>query len=76
MENYKLEDKINSILSTIDDLELLTDNILDGELSNDEIINILIGISSVVRLKHKKMFDTYKKIFKLDEYGGSSTYIH
>lgn len=67
MEKYKLEEEINKILNTTDDLELLTDAILDGKLSNDEIVNLLIGINSIIKLKHEKLFDTYKKVFRLDE---------
>ena len=68
IEKYELEEEINKILNIVDDLELLTDAVLDGKVSNDEIANILIGINSIIKLKHEKLFDTYKKVFRLDEY--------
>ena len=68
MDYQDLEEHINNILNICDDLDLLTAGVLDGDLSSDEIANITIGISSLIKLKHKRLFDTYKKAFKLDEY--------
>lgn len=68
MDYQDLEEQINNILTISDDLDLLTISVLDGELSPDEIVNITIGISSLIKLKHKRLFDTYKRVFKLDEY--------
>jgi len=68
MDYQDLEEQIHNILNICDDLDLLTEGVLNEELSSDEVANITIGISALIKLKHKKMFDTYKKSFKLDEY--------
>jgi hypothetical protein len=68
MDYQDLEEQINNILTIGDDLDLLTTSVLDEELSPDEIANITIGLSALIKLKHKRLFDTYKRVFKLDEY--------
>lgn len=68
MDHQYLEEQINNILTICDDLDLLAIGIIDEDLTTDEIANITIGISSLIKLKHKRLFDTYKRVFKLDEY--------
>jgi len=67
MDYQDLEEQINNILTICDDLDLLTVGILE-DLPPDEIANITIGISSLIKLKHKRLFDAYKRVFKLDGY--------
>jgi hypothetical protein len=68
MECYELEEKISSLLNLNEDLDLLIEALLDNKISNEEAVNFLIGLNVSIKLKQEKLFDTYKKVFKLDEY--------
>ena len=75
MDRFDLENQINGLLNTCEDIDLLTDNILNEELSTDEIVNVLIGISGLIKLKHNQLFNTMKVLFKLDEYSPDQAFI-
>lgn len=68
MDRFELEQQISNLLSICDDLDLVSENILENDLSQDEIANALIGISSLLKMKHDKLFDVFKQVFKLDNY--------
>ena len=68
MKHYELEDQISKILSISDELDLLIESILEDKVSNEDITNLLIGLNVSIKLKYEKIFDTYKKVFNLDEY--------
>jgi hypothetical protein len=68
MKYYELEDQIIKILSISDELDLLIESILEDKISNEDITNLLIGLNVSIKLKYEKIFDTYKKVFNLDEY--------
>lgn len=67
MDRFDLEEQINNILDISDNLDLLTENVLENNLSKDEIVNVTIGLSSILKMKHQKLFDTFKQVFKLDQ---------
>lgn len=67
MDRFDLEEQINNILDISDNLDLLTENVLENNLSKDEIANVTIGLSSILKMKHQKLFDTFKQVFKLDQ---------
>lgn len=68
MNRFDLEQAINSLFGTIDDLDLLIEDVLEKDSSKDEIANALIGIKTILNMKHQKIFDTFKAVFQLDEY--------
>jgi hypothetical protein len=72
MDRFELEQQISGILNVCDDLNLLTENILENDMDTDEVANALIGISIVLKMKHDKIFDVFKQTFKLDQYKESN----
>jgi hypothetical protein len=67
---FELEDKIMSVWSTKEDLELFMRQYLDCEkvMSEDEVSNVILGIIELHELRCNELFDTYTKVFKLDKY--------
>lgn len=62
--SYNLEEGIMDCWKIVDDINLLHDSLLDKDLTQDQISNILLGLSSLYELKFNKLFDKYKKDLK------------
>jgi hypothetical protein len=75
MNRFDLEQQIQNILNVCDDLDLLTENILENDLSIDDISNVTIGLSAILKLKQEKLLDVFKQVFKLDQYNTQSSII-
>lgn len=62
MNRFLLEEQIQASWNTKDDIDLLRETILDKDLSKDEIIDALIGISQLHEMRCEKVFETFKKM--------------
>lgn len=65
-----LESTIMALGHTADDLRVLAESVLDGQLIYDEdrLHTALTGLAELVDARFEKSFDTYKQVFELDEY--------
>ena len=60
MENrFDLEENIMSAWSSKEDIDLVLENVLEKDLTKDEIANALMGISSLHQMRCEKLFDTF-----------------
>lgn len=66
----KLEDKIMRVWSTGDDLEDFVLQFYEGSerMTEDDVFNIVWGLKELHNIRCKQLFDTYKRVFQLDEY--------
>jgi hypothetical protein len=55
-----------------DDMDTLVTAILEGDLSTDDTVNALIGMAVMNRIRVDRTFETFKAVFKLDEYKQSA----
>ena len=58
-DRFHLETEILNVWHTKDDLEAITERILDGPdgpMSEDEVGNLLIGLSAMHEIRCKKLF--------------------
>lgn len=62
MNRCLLEEQIQASWNTKDDIDLLRETILDKDLSKDEIIDALIGISQLHEMRCEKVFETFEKL--------------
>lgn len=62
MDRFDLELAINDCFSTNSDLDLLCENILDGDFDKDFIVNTLLGIKNLNEMRCQKVFDTFEKM--------------
>ena len=60
MNRFDLEERITSCWNTKDDIDLLCESILEKEITKDEIVNALIGISQLHEMRCDKAFETFK----------------
>ena len=66
-EIFDLEAEIMSVWSTKDDLESITYRLMDdpdGPLTEDEIANVLIGLTELHDIRCKKLFDVFEAMIR------------
>lgn len=68
MNRFDLEQKLMGLLTISDDLDLVVTGILEHDLDEDEVANILVGISGLLKLKQNELMDTMCRVLKLDKY--------
>lgn len=67
-DRFNLEDEISTLYSFCQQLETLSEGILEYDMSKDEIVNAIEGLKIILELHTKKMMDTMCQCFKLDQY--------
>ena len=67
-DRFDLEDEITNLYSFSQQLETLSEGILEYDLTNDEVVNVLEGLKVMLDLHTKTMMDTMCQCFKLDTY--------
>lgn len=67
-DRFDLENEITTLYSFSQQLETLSEGILEHELNNDEIVNVLEGLRLMLDLHTKKMMDTFSQCFRLGNY--------
>jgi hypothetical protein len=63
-DRFDLENDITRLFTFLDDIQLVIDNSTD----NEENINCLIGIKSLLNLHLEKLMDTFSQCYKVDKY--------
>jgi hypothetical protein len=66
-EIFDLEAEIMSVWNTKDDLELITSRMMDdpdGPLTEDEIANVLIGLTELHDIRCKKLFNVFEAMLR------------
>ena len=67
-DRFDLENEINTLYAFGNQLSLLSEGILEHDLSNDEVVNVVEGLRVTLDLQAQKLHDTMAKCFKLDQY--------
>lgn len=67
-DRFDLEVEIMDIYTLRKPLEVLARRVLDGDIDNEEVSNIIIGIASMLDLYSESLYDTMCQAFRLDKY--------
>ena len=62
MNAYDLEQQIMECWHITDDVSVLTEEILEGDLTKDKIINVLTGLEQLYAIRFNKLFRTYEQL--------------
>ena len=62
--SFDLEQHLLDTWTTGNDIELLAENIMERGMTNDEIVNVLIGLASLHNMKCQRAFDTFEALHK------------
>ena len=65
-DRFNLEAEIMSVWNTKDDLESITSRMMDDPdpMSEDDIVNVLIGLSELHDIRCKKLFNVFETMVK------------
>lgn len=67
-DRFNLEEEISQLYNFADNLNTISEGILEHGLSEDETVNAIIGLSVLLKLQANKLHDTMSQCFKLDNY--------
>ena len=62
MNAYDLEQQIMECWRITDDVSVLTEEILEGDLTKDNIVNVLTGLEQLYAIRFNKLFRTYEQL--------------
>jgi len=70
MDRFNLEEAIMSVWQMENDLGLLVEQYYDAPkpMTQDEVANVLIGLKELHGLRMNKLWDTFTRCYKLDDY--------
>lgn len=64
MKIFDLEQEIMKAWHVVDDIQLLNENVMETNMSRDEIVNALVGLESIYNMRFIKLFDVFEEICK------------
>jgi hypothetical protein len=67
-DRFNLEDEINHLYTFCDNMNSLSEGILEQGLDKDDIVNALNGLKVLLAIQTSKLHDTMSQCFKLDNY--------
>lgn len=72
-DRFDLEQEILECWRVTGDVEMVCENLMDRELSTDEVANALIGIKSLYNMRFEKLWSTFETMvrqrqFKKEDY--------
>jgi hypothetical protein len=62
MNAYDLEQQIMECWHITDDISVLTEETLEGDLTKDKIVNVLTGLEQLYTIRFNKLFRTYEQL--------------
>lgn len=68
---FDLENAIMAVQNTEDDIKAFLEAYVDRpvKMTEDDVWNYVSGIQHVLKLRNGVLWDTFKQVFELDEYG-------
>ena len=64
MKILDLEQEIMKAWQVVDDIDLLLENVMETDMSTDDIANVLLGLESVYSMRFQKLVNTFEEVCK------------
>ena len=64
MKILDLEQEIMKAWHVVDDIDLLLENVMETDMSTDDITNVLLGLEGVYSMRFQKLFNTFDEVCK------------
>jgi hypothetical protein len=64
MKIFDLEQEIMKAWHVVDDIDLLHENVIETDMSRDEIANALLGLESIYNMRFEKVFNMFEDLCK------------
>ena len=62
MKIFDLEQEIMKAWHIIDDIQLLNENVMETDMSTDDIANALLGLESMYNMRFQKVFNIFEDL--------------
>ena len=63
-DRFDLEQHIMKCWNVTEDIDLLNYNVLEKDMSKDEISNFLLGLKTIYECKFNDLFDTFSELIE------------
>jgi hypothetical protein len=63
-DRFELEQHIMKCWNVTEDIDLLNYNVLEKDMSKDEISNFLLGLKTIYECKFNDLFDNFSELIK------------
>jgi len=63
-DRFELEQHIMKCWNVTEDIDLLNFNVLEKDISKDEISNFLLGLKTIYNAKFEDLFDNFSELIK------------
>jgi len=63
-DRFELEQHIMKCWNVTEDIDLLNFNVLEKDISKDEISNFLLGLKTIYNAKFEDLFDNFSKLLE------------
>jgi hypothetical protein len=63
-DRFDLEQHIMKCWNVTEDIDLLNFNVLEKDMSKDEISNFLLGLKTIYQCKFEDLFDNFSKLLE------------
>ena len=64
MKIFDLEQEIMGAWNIVDDIQLLNENVMETDMSTDDIANALLGLASIYNMRFQKVFNMFEDLCK------------
>jgi hypothetical protein len=64
MKIFDLEQEIMKVWHIVDDIQLLNENVMETNMSTDDIANVLLGLESIYNMRFQKVFNIFEDLCK------------
>ena len=64
MKIFDLEQEIMNAWHIIDDIQLLNENVMETDMSTDDIANALLSLESIYNMRFQKVFNIFEDLCK------------
>ena len=64
MKIFDLEQEIMKAWHVVDDIQLLNENVMETDMSTDDIANVLLGLEKLYNMRFEKVFNTFEEVCK------------
>lgn len=68
MNRFDLEEQIMSLHAIVDHLNDVSYNVLENDMTKDEVADAVHAVAVIAKLKADKIFDVFTQVMKLDSY--------
>jgi len=64
MKHLDLGEEIMKAWHVIDDIQILNENVMETDMSTDDIANALLGLESIYNMRFQKVFNIFEDLCK------------